>query len=706
MSISVQRYAAIIEEVLKVEREEADRQGQEVDSKPRPPADAAAIARAEKARGRTFSDAYRSFLCTCNGWEAFAWGISLYGTEELSGEAYEWAEEVLGYNDDVEEELEKSLIIGKNENDATLIMLLDSGEVVDFLYEETERYPDLAAYLLSRKETLLEMRAAAASAAERTKREWDPAFRKADDAALAEELRATLDAAEGRPPVAEVASLPDPNAGPTPAPGDLVVRDEDGDIVAAVELGLTLYLGAAPTEEETLETFRAFRRVFPVPGPMKWSLADRMVFSMKESDDPDAEPFADQLRVDDSGFYGLRVLFGTDDAPYILNVRGIPPEEIYEDDEGDEGDDSEPRLERRASFVEVLVPVTEDPEKLRALAHALSELLPIRSGHGGYSARASDQEDESWAAIFGWCRRFFGVDACFVDGWLGGALHRHRGAGWLTVLGPPFLSALGTFALPDAVTRHDGARATVLTAGPPTLGDVAQGQIPTAIMEVARLLAPITLTEWQKRGHISAGGLWFSTFATELPGAFGHHHATESFLRRFVDPMAFVGPSAREVGLEIIERLKASMDAEKLEAWSAQTDLDDLEFFRDVMVALFAGAHHTPDDALRIEALEHATRFPGWSPAAAYNNLLNHYFAADRIDDAMALMPMALETAKDNPYTYHSAACCLVKAGRLDEAMDAVRHAAEAEYEHLDKLEVDDDLAPLMEREEWKRLFG
>jgi hypothetical protein len=48
----------------------------------------------------------------------------------------------------------------------------------------------------------------------------------------------------------------------------------------------------------------------------------------------------------------------------------------------------------------------------------------------------------------------------------------------------------------------------------------------------------------------------------------------------------------------------------------------------------------------------------------------------------------------------------LVKAGRLDEAMECVRRAKEAEYDHLDKLRVDDDLAPLMEREEWKALFG
>src|SRR5947209_2268164 len=82
------------------------------------------------------------------------------------------------------EELEQALIIGTNENDATLIMLLDSGEVVDFLYEETERYPSIAEYLKSRKDTLLAMREAAHKQRGIVEREWTPEFRRRDDDAL------------------------------------------------------------------------------------------------------------------------------------------------------------------------------------------------------------------------------------------------------------------------------------------------------------------------------------------------------------------------------------------------------------------------------------------------------------------------------------------------------------------------------------------
>jgi len=269
-----------------------------------------------------------------------------------------------------------------------------------------------------------------------------------------------------------------------------------------------------------------------------------------------------------------------------------------------------------------------------------------------------------------------------------------------------FIDALGELSLGEAVTRHDGKHAIILTAGPATLGDVSRGGFPHAIAEVARALEPITLTTWTRRGLLSMGGVWFSTFADQLPGAFNHHHATESFMRRFVDPHAFVGPSAREEGLALIARLRESMDDAKVEAWSENCDLDDLVYFKDLLRALFNGAYHTPAEALRVEALEHAARFPDWAPPQTYNNLLHHYHAADRIDDAVALMPVALRTAKDNVHTYHNAACILVEAGRLDEAFDCVRRAKEGDYPHMDKLVSDDDLAPLVERDDWKALFG
>ena len=71
-------------------------------------------------------------------------------------------------------------------------------------------------------------------------------------------------------------------------------------------------------------------------------------------------------------------------------------------------------------------------------------------------------------------------------------------------------------------------------------------------------------------------------------------------------------------------------------------------------------------------------------------------------------MPVALQTARDenNPPTYHDAACIFVEAGKLDEAFDCVRRAADAEYEHMDKLRDDPDLTPLRARPDWRALLG
>lgn len=259
-------YAAILEAVLAAEVEEAARQGDEVDSVPRPGADAGAIARAEQARERTFAPSYRAFLEVCDGWEHFAWGVSLFGTSELVGEDYDDALETLEYDEELTEELEAALIIGRNENDATLILLCDDGAVVEHLYGEEERWPDLGAYLRSRIDTLAEMRGYALQAIGRTEREWDPAFRAADDAALVAELRARLAEPRADLEAPNPAAFVDADADPAVTPAELVLCDEQGDVSASVDLGLVLYLGAAPTRDETLACVRAFRARFPCRG--------------------------------------------------------------------------------------------------------------------------------------------------------------------------------------------------------------------------------------------------------------------------------------------------------------------------------------------------------------------------------------------------------------------------------------------------------
>lgn len=129
------------------------------------------------------------------------------------------------------------------------------------------------------------------------------------------------------------------------------------------------------------------------------------------------------MRVDGSGHFGIRVSIKAGRSGktrtkrlYARNVRGIPA--------GDEG-------APRASFCEVIVPADEDPERLARLAEELTALLPVRSGHGGYSAYAwkPDHDKDPYQDIFAWCRRFFALDVGYVDGRLEAMPTRVLGAG-------------------------------------------------------------------------------------------------------------------------------------------------------------------------------------------------------------------------------------------------------------------------------------
>lgn len=710
-------YQAIIDDVLAKEREEAERNDEESDSNPHPPATDEAIASAEQKLERTFPDAYKEFLKTANGWEYFSWGISLFGTDDLIGDAMEQAEETLSYSEDLTDEAKAALPIGVDENNATVILLRDDGSVLRHLYEVEERWPDIAAYLRSRITTIEKMQDWASDAIDRVEQEWNDDFRAQDNAELVADLRETF--------VAHAPKTLDVSAhvtdATTPKPEDLVVRDED-EIVAAVDLGFVLFLGFSPTDEETTATYRAFREVFgdaePFKTPFQWMLASSMSFFAETEDDPDAEPW--DLAIDDQGFYGLRVVMGESDVEekqnsYILNIRGIPPEEIYEDEDDDDLEDEEPTYKRRASFVELLVPPTEDPAKVRTLCEKLVDILPVRSGWGGYFARVRDDdvEPDPWDTVFTWCRRYMNLSPCYVDGWLGGALNRVPGCGWITVLGKPVTDAV-QIDPPEGVSTHEGTFGTVYTAGELTLGDVHAGDFPHAISALAQQLESVSSTSWIKHGFIGAGGgLYFSTLSTQLPGDFADHHATEGFMRRYVNPEGLLGPTPAEEAFALIERITSNLSAEQLEEYKKVTD--EVDGFRDVLRAVYNAAYFASLDdasdeskALGTQALELAARYPDWAMAQVYNNLLVAYDRADRLDDAMALMEVALRTAEENSnsYTFHSAACLLVKAGRLDEAMRCVQRAVHHEYPLLDKLIVDDDLAALRDWEEWKALFS
>lgn len=691
------RYKSIAEEILRLEAEDVARSGDpddEVTSKPRPPANSAAIAKAEKARKRTFSSAYRTFLLTFDGWEDFSWGTQLYGTKDLASSEYEEIDELADDIDvELEEDLQGALTIGWSVNDAQRILLLDDGAVVDWLYEERTRYPDLGAYLQSHKKALEDVAEAAAKARRTTEAEWDPKRRAADAKALEAELTKVLASAKEPP-----RPRPIKVTGRAPAavrPSELVAR-KGKTIVAEVGLGLVLYLGAAPSKDEVVGVFRAFRRHFPASGKLEWAPAEAMTFSKNEEKSADSEALFERLRVDDQGHFGLRanvVPKGKKPSSknvYWINIRGVPPGSIEDDAEV-----------ARASFIEVFVPHDESAEALAAFARDVLDIVPVvRSGHGGWFAHVWDDEVEPnpWKTVFGWCRRHFGVEPAQVDGWLVATRRRARGAGWLTILGRPFARALDKrlAKLPRSVVREDRAHGTILRAGAsPSLGDVARGDFPSDIGAVARAIAPVAVGAYARSGMLTIGGRMFTTFTDELVG-FDDHHATALHLGRFVDPQAFLGPTPREEAEALLAKVcAATKNPKPLREWTQSVKKGE-DSFRDLLSTLAAAAHPLITKPLGVEALELVTRDPGWAPHASFGNLLYSYLHFKRYEDGLAVMEAVLDEAKSNPTTYHNAACIYALTGHLDRALECTKLAKTAGYDGLAKMKDDPELGPLM----------
>jgi hypothetical protein len=300
--------------------------------------------------------------------------------------------------------------------------------------------------------------------------------------------------------------------------------------VAVVRLNLVLYLGAYPSPAEVLACFRAFRRRFPVAGTMRWGLPSRFGSVPTTADGADDESWADRMRVE-SGFFGIRLSVGD----YTLNVCGIPAS-----DDGAE----------RASFCEVIVPAAADHEQLARLADDLVAVLPVRSGHGGFSAYASERAGpEPYRQIFAWCQRHFALDVGYVDGFLESTSRRVLGAGWLTVLGRTFTQYLTEHApqrleTPGIEIRRSPHGLIIRAGDAPILGDVQRGEFPTLMAEVDEFLQPLKAKAWHRTSTISMSGHWWRAQTNDLPGAFTEHRATAAWLARFADPAAFLAVRA------------------------------------------------------------------------------------------------------------------------------------------------------------------
>jgi tetratricopeptide (TPR) repeat protein len=89
----------------------------------------------------------------------------------------------------------------------------------------------------------------------------------------------------------------------------------------------------------------------------------------------------------------------------------------------------------------------------------------------------------------------------------------------------------------------------------------------------------------------------------------------------------------------------------------------------------------------------------------AWNNACIHAHALGEYRLAVELADGGQPYGAENPYIFHSAACAYAAVGAIDRALDQVARAIEHEYEHAEKMETDNDLAPLQKDPRFAALF-
>ena len=90
----------------------------------------------------------------------------------------------------------------------------------------------------------------------------------------------------------------------------------------------------------------------------------------------------------------------------------------------------------------------------------------------------------------------------------------------------------------------------------------------------------------------------------------------------------------------------------------------------------------------------------------AWNNACIHAHALGDFPLAVELADGGQPFGPENPYIYHSAACAYAAVGQIDRALEQISRAIEHEYEHAEKMETDQDLAPLHGDPRFSALFS
>jgi len=262
------------------------------------------------------------------------------------------------------------------------------------------------------------------------------------------------------------------------------VGEEEGWLCLTC-LGLTLYLPEAPTREQVLAAWDAYRAVCP-PDRMQLVKSVRMLDfePLERPEDPRSViPYlADQdERLDE----GLMVWDGELTDFWSFTVQGVVMEEVD-----------------AASFCHFLFPSDTNPDAILWLARGLAERLPFLSGHAGYTCVFDpSRKAGAFDAIYAWSKRYLGLEVEDLSLTLPLVLDAAKGANWLTLLGTPLLERAGGVdalraALPPLIDVFAGRNGVVLRAGEaPVLADRNRGEFPDAYAAVEAALQPIKLRE-------------------------------------------------------------------------------------------------------------------------------------------------------------------------------------------------------------------
>jgi hypothetical protein len=327
------------------------------------------------------------------------------------------------------------------------------------------------------------------------------------------------------------------------------MRLDDGHgFLCGTCLDLTLYLSDAPDGALALRALDVYRRIAPA-GAFRYLAGEDGEWS-DISACPQARDVRPLLsRMDARIDAGLWLWDGDEDGWSFL-IRGVPPMDVAPFDEDDEDDDDgeeagldDPsglhdrynedvpaagiRQVECASLCRVQMPEDTDPACLSAMARELAKILPVLSGHGGLACNYDPwRKYQAFDVIFGWAKRYIGLDVHDLTHTLPLMRDSAKCAGWLTLIGEPLwstlLAARGGAAprFSEGVTLETHADIALMVAGDaPTPGDRNRQMFPTHYAAVDRELKPILLSNHPP-----------------FPGPFEEQDNMRDWLERFSSP--------------------------------------------------------------------------------------------------------------------------------------------------------------------------